>query len=1248
MNEYENVTNDFKNLMQTLGGKMRAVRLRRSRSDVRPCDALRRYVLRAEAHAAEARVTRRTRWGAAPSRTHKVAEPPMPAVRLFALSRYGLDVSTASAAFEIVLARVRAQASALMGVQPMPEGRMRAADALVPSRAEDASAFASMFAAVCVYCVRTSEVDLGDPSRGRGKTRGIKDRGELEVERGAPSSDELEVERGAPSSDELEVERGAPSDVAQKAVRRHMHRKLLGFVLKPLYEVQDFISIVCGGKNCRMTAQKERWMAALMAACTPLASLYGMICGHTTFSKMMKYSVAMPQPDQLDRGASVVYARWNLENDDTYVGETFRWAARVKEHYKNTRRHERPRGKGCSEGKYLKQAKLGAARWMMTPLQVCASKEERKLLETKIRRKVAPSLNRWDRAVRKYTIEHNYVQLEREENRRRRTREKARSGEHAPWRGARRSGKAHDVTRFWLADAPQGPAYLSLTYLLDDVREAGREVGTVEYHTGFVAVGAWRQLRRTYGETVVKTHEGCMQLSAWCEQRARQQGRGSFEVVDLRRAEPLSEHQFILKHQIEDGLSKLSDDRLMFLWLDRKKIASSVRGMMIRKIWDEHEIRYEGLTRQAIKIRIPFVYGLDTRCVKQEIGRMVQEVGAAWPAYVREWHVQNVSIVTASRPTIADVMCNVNKPWLFGSECVCDKVHERLAAKGWISKLPSVENHIFVIGREYSGPCSEVLRTTATNVPKPTAWDVKRTWSNIREQLPAVFRGATDETQWLMCLEACRVPVQQPVRGRVNTAALYTLRKVMQGLVCGPLDKNGGELSLVCPVLYEQAVSQLYDTAGGDYVRVHPKRMTAYRKRAYRGEAILSEVTGTRMPKQRQKGGAVDVVEAWRQYYKHEGWHKIVPFDSRGRLGTPYALFKAKNVTDPVVRQEKWKKARPISPTFHHPMARLLHLAGRAWYFLARNMRGEHLVIDSPREVPHFLREAERVFGGKEIDAKVLDIEGCYPNMPKEAIRHAMLVLVQEARRQGRKGVSVPSRSKTLKCSWKQCKGQYKWLDFETLLKVLDFSLNQAVCSMKDGRILLQVKGIPMGDALSPAMTIATCAWMEREWMASLDEGAKRRFVAKRYMDDILLLMQRHGWDRERFAADFQRSECYMAPLCLEEAPEGTFLETMFRVEGGRIRFRLKNVNTGGAKKVWRYHAWDSYVPEQQKRSTLLATLKKVDCMASDEAERLESALDKLREFEDLGYPVAVRRQACRIIAEETGGMAWLLAAAKQ
>ena len=41
------------------------------------------------------------------------------------------------------------------------------------------------------------------------------------------------------------------------------------------------------------------------------------------------------------------------------------------------------------------------------------------------------------------------------------------------------------------------------------------------------------------------------------------------------------------------------------------------------------------------------------------------------------------------------------------------------------------------------------------------------------------------------------------------------------------------------------------------------------------------------------------------------------------------------------------------------------------------------------------------------------------------------------------------------------------------------------------------------------------------------------KFAAKRYMDDILLLMQKEGWDRQRFYEDFKRSECYARPLNL-------------------------------------------------------------------------------------------------------------------
>ena len=112
-----------------------------------------------------------------------------------------------------------------------------------------------------------------------------------------------------------------------------------------------------------------------------------------------------------------------------------------------------------------------------------------------------------------------------------------------------------------------------------------------------------------------------------------------------------------------------------------------------------------------------------------------------------------------------------------------------------------------------------------------------------------------------------------------------------------------------------------------------------------------------------------------------------------------------------------------------------------------------------------------------------------------------------------------------------------------------------------------------------------------------------------------------------------------MPPLKLEEATAGTlFLETEFRIEDGRVHYRLKNVNANGRKTVWRYHAYDSYTPAWQKKSTLVATLKKVDAMASDRMEKWASAVDKLRELEELGYPVRVRREACGVVAAECGG----------
>ena len=89
------------------------------------------------------------------------------------------------------------------------------------------------------------------------------------------------------------------------------------------------------------------------------------------------------------------------------------------------------------------------------------------------------------------------------------------------------------------------------------------------------------------------------------------------------------------------------------------------------------------------------------------------------------------------------------------------------------------------------------------------------------------------------------------------------------------------------------------------------------------------------------------LISAWRWFYRKKGWHKITKFDSKGRVTAPYALYKAKNVTDPTVRAQKLHKARPITPYAKHPMAKLLSLVGRAWSFVLRHLKGEHFILSA-------------------------------------------------------------------------------------------------------------------------------------------------------------------------------------------------------------------------------------------------------------------------------------------------------------
>ena len=195
---------------------------------------------------------------------------------------------------------------------------------------------------------------------------------------------------------------------------------------------------------------------------------------------------------------------------------------------------------------------------------------------------------------------------------------------------------------------------------------------------------------------------------------------------------------------------------------------------------------------------------------------------------------------------------------------------------------------------------------------------------------------------------------------------------------------------------------------------------------------------------------------------------------------------------------------------------------------------------------------------------------------------------------------------------------------------------------MPDGRILRQVIGIPMGDSISPGVTIGTCAWMEKEWLETISTEEKKNFRGVRYMDDILLMVKKNpDWDTEKFLEDFKKSTCYWDPLKLEASKEGIFLETQFRkLEGEKLQYRLKNDNEK-ERTVWRYHHYLDNGNIWTKRATLMATLRKVHKMASDDKQLFISGTAKIKEFREIGYPPGVLRYMCAIMAKEESCMTW-------
>ena len=944
-------------------------------------------------------------------------------------------------------------------------------------------------------------------------------------------------------------------------------------------------------------------------------------------------------------GICCVYARVNLYTTDMYIGETQDWRTRVTTHYRATWAHSEHglrQCKGCREHlRYRRHRVCAPWEWIMIPIAFCCEKYEAKRMERSLIKRWKPSINAGDKPF--WLMKNTYVSQTRSGARARRQR----GVRHTDAQPLQKGPTLPLYTTYEVL--PGGEPWVGMTtfdlgWVLNTFDGDGVRVLV---HPGAMDLTDWRRICVRYADTYVhvappQTTAFSTTLKEWRPQRTRYSA--SFVLYLRPETSSDGDGEEVIR-DIESCarmLENADDETLAFLWRCRSELDKQEKFKMRKMIWDACEAKFCGLTRCPIEIRMPFFHQLDGRKVKGYVTGLIRAM--PWPTYIQDWHIKHARVVTGSAPSIADILCNVTQPWRDHRGCQCEAVERRLREAGYDAHcLHRVDGHIFMVGCEYSGPGARVMSVNAGNVPRQMWWDVQRAWERAHASLPTEMCLKAD---WMTALRQCSGKQTAERRGGFpTTREAYAVRRMLDGLVIGPLDKNNGELWMCCPHIYDKALRKTYSRTQG-YSPVRPTAVTKKQIRARGTQACLDDALNGKY-KGAAAGTESDIVSIWGEMYQRNGWQRYGRFNNKGGFNKPYVLFKAKNVTDRATRVRKLWKCRPISPGTKHPMKRILHLCGRAWSFVTARLPGEHFVINHGGQVPAFLKDAEKKLSALgELDFMIHDIESCYPSMPREAIRFGLRdTLARLTRVLGHTGVSVPRYSATRPCEWKRSAKSTRsiWLPFEVMLDVMEFALDNAIIKMPNGELRRQTCGIPMGDPISPGMTIGTCAWMEDEWLQTLTATDKAHFMSRRYMDDILTVYAKSPtWDHQRFCTDFMKSECYHPPLRLTEGTHGTFLETRFALHDGRFRFWLKDDNEDGTMRVRRYMHYRSHAPYLQKRALITSCLRKVHSMASDTPALVSSATAKIHEFLHLHYPKHMLRSACTYVAATTSTRAWL------
>ena len=236
---------------------------------------------------------------------------------------------------------------------------------------------------------------------------------------------------------------------------------------------------------------------------------------------------------------------------------------------------------------------------------------------------------------------------------------------------------------------------------------------------------------------------------------------------------------------------------------------------------------------------------------------------------------------------------------------------------------------------------------------------------------------------------------------------------------------------------------------------------------------------------------------------------------------------------------------------------------------------------------------------------------------------------------------------------------KYFEITLECLLNIIYFDIDNTFFTVGN-QIYKQIKGIPMGSHLSPALAYLICEYYERRIPLTIPPQRLQFIFGGRYMDDILIvrltpkdpddpLHKLLDNDLLRITDTQRKGAIYHKDLTIKQEydPRGALcLGSLIYIneDTGLLEIRYKNKNeesllASGKQKTLRFQHNSSFSPQHQKRGTIMGEIVRIHRLTSNLTDKKIQCRLLSQELTGLGHKPNITKQLLIQRWKHTGDM---------